>query len=175
MSIEDITELGDLFEYDEFDSYDEHAYQEIVSDNVSNEEGVPLSVELSESLNKVQTPECEQATKSFTKAPEIFLRIDVNSIAGGASSANSSYNITCTKSPNIIKQSDESNSIDSIESNEGITNRDECTELQYENEFSTNDEIDCENVQSTCKRHNSIDNEYEELLFEGINFKSFPY
>lgn len=72
MSIEDITELGDLFEYDEFDSYDEHAYQEIVSNNVSNEEGVPLSVELSESLNKVQTPNVNKLRKVLLKHQKYF-------------------------------------------------------------------------------------------------------
>lgn len=178
MSIEDITELGELFEYDEFDSYDEHAYQTIITNNISNEGGVPLSVELSESLSKSQTPESEQTSDGFIKAPEIFLRIDASAIDGTSTSKSSSdvSGINASLETNKSKRRVESNSLDSTERSDGLLapiNLDECAELQYENEFGPSDENDCEYVQSTYKQPNTIDDDYEELLFEGINFEHF--
>ncbi|XP_055302856.1 trafficking kinesin-binding protein milt isoform X2 [Sitodiplosis mosellana] len=167
MSIEEATDLMDLFEYDEFDSYDDHTYQLIAESNCSTASGIPLSVELSESLSKNQTPVSEQPSICFVKAPEIFLRIDASGSRISTNSESSSENSGSHKNANKLKNCEKSNSLESIESNDVVllTNRDECVELQYENEFvSPNDEPDC--VQSPPKRHNSIENDYEELLFE---------
>lgn len=167
MSIEDVTDLMDLFEYDEFDSYDENTYQLIDEDSSG---GVPLSVELLESLSKNQTPVSDEPTNSFVKAPEIFLRIDANG-------SNASTTDLCTASTshnfqNIetieLKHCEKSNSLESSDSNDVLllTKHGDCVELQYENEFS--DESDCDRNQSERKQDNSIENDYEELLFEGI-------
>lgn len=175
MSIEEATDLMDLFEYDEFDSYVEHTYQLIAESGCLMENGVPLSVELSESLSKNQTPVTEQPSISFVKAPEIFLRIDANTSGISkteTNSENSSENSGSHK--NVLKKlknSEKSNSLESNESNDAILlpNPDECVELQYENEFvGPNDEPDCDLVQSASKRRNSLESDYEELLFEGI-------
>lgn len=173
MSIEDPTDLMELFEYDEFDSYDDQTY--LFTDNF-NQSGVPLSVELSESLSKNQTPVTEKPSTGFVKAPEIFLRIESSGTEAFKTDTNSeslSENRDTHKNAlNKLRNCGKSNSFESNESNDVIlvSNQDECAELQYENEFvGPNDGPDCELVQSGPKRHNSIENDYEELLFEGIN------
>lgn len=177
MSIEEISDLEELFEYDEFDSYDENAYQSIIANDVSHEGGVPLSIELSESLSKNQTPENELPCNNFTKAPEIFLRIDASTTTSNSSIYGNDANC-CGKTSNKIEQCSTLNSLESSESNDGplsTTNRDECLELQYENEFGSSDETDCEFVQSTCRQQNNTDNDYEDLLLEGIDFDKFLF
>lgn len=171
MSIEKAKDLMELFEYDEFDSYDEHKYQLIAESDFSSESGIPLSVELSESLSKIQTPVTETVT-GFVKAPEIFLRIDASGTEIYKTEASSDTSNEKNKQKNALKNSGKSNSLESNDSNDAIllSNQDECVELQYENEFvGPSDESDCELVQTAPKRHNSIENDYEELLFEGIN------
>lgn len=155
-------DLLELFEFDEFDSFDEHLYQVA---NQPVEPGVPLSVELSESLSKSNSQELSDAQKSpdaFVKAPEIFLRIENNSANEASSSSSSSKKLSIDK---------KSNSLESTDSNDAqsLANRDECVELQYENEFSdSNEENDCDVVDSAFNPQIDIDSDYEQLLFEGI-------
>lgn len=172
MSFEEVTDLMDLFEYDEFYSFDENTYRPISSTNEIVEGGVPLSVELSESLSKNQTSVSEESSSGFVKAPEIFLRIEGNS-AGISSNIQSLCNNNRDENKsNKLKFREKSNSIESVDSTDVIlpVKGDECNELQYENEFlSSIDEPDCDSLQKTHNRTNNIDNDYEELLFEGTN------
>lgn len=177
MSIEQTPDLMDLFEYDEYDEYD-HTYQLIDEDKCSTESGVPLSVELSESLHKSQTSVTGQPS-DFVKAPEIFLRFDpsgtgISKITETIAESSSDNSGSLKNEPKKLQNCGKLNSLESNESNDVIliTNGDDCVELQYENEFIDPNEPDCELSQSASKRHNSIDNDYEELLFEGINNKN---
>lgn len=140
-------DLLELFEYDEFDSYDEHTYQAIAAAKETASDGIPLSVELSESLHNSQS---DEQNSGFVKAPEIFLRIESN----------------------IENKTKRSNSLESSDSNIVIpvANGDdiECFELQYENEFD--DQIDETDIaHSSCQPNSCVETEYEQLLFEGIN------
>lgn len=169
MSNDESTDLMELFEYDEFDSYDPQTYPTIDSAYGANS-GVPLSVELSQCLS---SPALAQSTPStahdnFIKAPEIFLRIDATS--GGDRAATPS-------NPTKSIDDEPAESLDSIDSCAGgevklSTNRDACIELQYEDEFvDSSDENDCEPTNVVYERRNSIESDYEQLLFEGINKK----
>lgn len=181
MSFEEGTDLMDLFEYDEFDSFDENTYRTISATNDLVEGGVPLSVELSESLSKSQTSVSEESSSGFVKAPEIFLRIEANSTGTSSilpSSSEDCNNHRDKNESNKPKFCEKSNSIESVDGNDVILTAkgDECIELQYENEFlSANEEPDCDFLQITHNRTNNIDNDYEELLFEGIKhiFKKY--
>lgn len=150
MSFEE--DLVDLFEYDDFDSYNEHTYQVVEVTNGSYNDGIPSSVELSETLNQSHFTVNEE---SPVKSPEIFLTIDVN-----ATGASESFN------QSNLKYCGKSNSLKSTESIDVILtdNQDECIELQYENEFIGSSEPDCNVFHSP----RNIDNDYDELLFEGI-------
>lgn len=172
MSIEESADLMDLFEYDEFDPYDDHTYHLITENSCSTENGVPLSVELSDSLSENPTPVSEQPSNRFVKAPEIFLSIDSRisttekkteslSVNSGSGSGGSH------KSANSLENCEKSNSLESIESNDVVlVSNQECVELQYENEFvGPYEEPD---LRSALNRHNSIERDYEDLLFEGI-------
>lgn len=157
-------DLLELYEYDEFDSYDEHTYQAIVAAKETASDGVPLSVELSESLHSNQSVNEEQKTESseklFEKASEIFLRIDAPE--------------TDTECEIRSKRFGEgrSDSVESIDNNDVVpaTECDECFELQYENEFEdSTDEVDCNLAHSSNQPKSYIEDEYEQLLFEGTD------
>lgn len=159
MSVEKTPDLMDLYEYDEFDSYEEHTYQTIAYNSLP-EGGVPLSVELSESLSENQTPINDRPSTCFVKAPEIFLRVGSN-ITSTTDEITTRTNINSA----IKLSSQESPEINGVVL---LANQEECVELQYENEFiDPNDEPDSEYVLSTNMQNNG-DNDYEELLLEGI-------
>lgn len=183
MSDEISPDLLELFEYDEFDSYQEHLYQ--VANNPIVETGVPLSVELSESLSRSSINKClddvaktpsplQPINNAFVKAPEIFLRIETSHNNSSKNGANVDANASCSSSRKL-SLGQKSNSLESTDSNDLLSlinrNDDGCVELQYENEFidSTEDENDCDLVDTgfstlpTC-----VDSDYEQLLFEGI-------
>lgn len=167
MSFEETTDSTDLCEYDEYyDSYNVKTYQATSSLSFT-EYGVPLSVELSESLGENQTLVNKQTYNCFVKSPEIFLRFDSNNVTTATDSicGSSSQNNNIDKS----KNTEETILIESKENNDVII-RDDCVELQYANEFENpNDgEVIDGNAQKIPKRSDSLDNDYEELLIEGI-------
>lgn len=147
-------EVSDLFEFDDFDCYDENTYRTILTTNRLVEEGVPLSIELSETLNRNQNTVNEHSDSSdFVKASEIFLRLE-------------------TSGTETSKSLAEVNTIETTDSLISASNQEECIELQYENEFiGPNDEPDLDFLRTARDRTNSIYNDYEELLFEGTNFE----
>lgn len=156
MSFEETTDLADLCEYDEYDSYNEKAS--------FTEHGVPLSVELSQSLYGSQTPVNEPTSNFFVKAPEIFLRFD-------------STNTSVTEfNPKVSVQNTDNNVSKELEpisfnlkENTDVNICDDCVELQYENEFENHsNEIDDCSAEIIHKGNNSLDNDYEELFLEGI-------
>lgn len=158
MSFEETTDSTDLCEYDEFDSYDEKTYQATSSTGFT-EYGVPLSVELSESLYESQTLINKHPADCFVKAPEIFLRFDLNITSATDNDSNVS---------NELKNSEKTISIESKE-NDNVDYHDDCVELQYENEFEDpDDEFNDDNAQLIYKRNNRSDNDYDELFLEGI-------
>lgn len=167
MSIEESADLMDLFEYDEFVFYDDHTYHLITESKCSTENGIPLSVELSASLNENPTPVSEQPSNGFVKAPEIFLRIDsrISTTEIRTSSSENSDSGGNHKNENGPENYEKSNSLDMV-----LPSNQECVELQYENEFvgpyEESDKPDC--IRSAFNRHNSIEKDYEDLLFEGI-------
>lgn len=163
MSVENVPDLMDLFEYDEFDSYQEYAYR-IISNSDLAEGGVPLSVELSESVNKTITSIDENSTIGFVKAPEIFLRIDSN--------VNPSETISEDSISNQSAKNDQQTNLIEIKYKNDInafSTKDECIELQYENEFL--DSNDSNDDWPERKANNNVDSEYEDLLLEGIKIK----
>lgn len=150
MSFEETSDSADLCEYDSYtSSYTEH--------------GIPLSVELSESLCASQTPVSETSSNFFVKAPEIFLRFDssitdLKTIVSQVSEQNTENNV-----PQELKTI----SFNPEEKND-INICDNCVELQYEDEFENpSNEIDDCSAEVLPKRSNSLDNEYEELFLEG--------
>lgn len=156
----DLLEL--LYEYDEFDSYDEQTYQAIIAAKETASDGVPLSVELSESLHSNnQSVNEEQKTDSdeklFENAPEIYLRID-----------EPDTETECEIKPKLQSEG-RSALIESIDNNDvvRVTEFDECFELQYENEFE--DDVDCNVAHSSNQPKSYIEDEYEQLLFEGTD------
>lgn len=164
MSVEKITDSINLFEYDEFDAYEGHTYQ--FKCNGLPEGGIPLSIELSESLCKSQTTVNEKPF-NFVRAPEIFLRIDSTSTTELSPEIldQNYYN------PSGLKHGAKINRLESTKTNDVILfgSQDECVELQYENEFlCPNDDSNNDFTLSTRNQHDSIDNDYEEVLFEGI-------
>lgn len=189
-TIESSPSLTDLFEYDEYDSY-ENPYVEI--DAYENlDEGIPLSVELSESISRQRdnSPH-EIATSSavtasdidtdannhFVRAPEIFLRID-NDVTTAAASATVSTEASKVK---IKTECDRTGgSTESSGSDESILPASGCdfVELHYENEFIDVNAEECDDVgqMSTCQRSTTqFENDNEQLLFEGIHKKSFVF
>lgn len=159
-------ETIDLCEYDEFEPYDVKTFQT----TSSSEHGVPLSVELSESLFKSQTLVNEQISNSFVKAPEIFLRFDSSNISGKNSISDAS------KQNNVVDVANESNCEENTisvepEENDDVITRENCIELEYENDFDDrNDETGGSNVRAINKQNNSSNNDFEELLLEGIEY-----
>lgn len=158
-------DLLELYEYDEFDSYEEHLNQAIVAAKETASDGVPLSVELSESLHSNQSVNEERNTDAsevlFEKAPEIFLRI-------GAPETETECEIK------LKLQSEGHNvSVESIDNNDVLLvtdGADECIELQYENEFEdSTDDVDCNVAHSSNRPKSFIEDEYEQLLFEGTD------
>lgn len=161
MSFEETTDLANFCEFDEYDSYQSTSSSSFI------EYGVPLSVELSESLCESQTPVKKQTSNCFVKAPEIFLRFD--STITSATSSHASRQSDENDVLNKLENSDETISLGSNEKNK-VNICDDCVELQYENEFENpNDEVDDGNSQVIYDRSNSSDNDYEELFLEGIN------
>lgn len=168
MSFEETTDLSDLCEYDEYDSYNEQTYQTTTS-NSFTEYGVPLSVELSESLCASQILDNEQTSNCFVKAPEIFLRFDSTITSTTACIAQESVQNNEINVSDKLENSEETISFNPKE-NTDVNICDDCVELQYENEFENpNNEIDGNDAQVKYKQSNSLDNEYEELFLEGIS------
>lgn len=166
MSFEETTDLADLCEYDEYDSYNEKTYQTTLSSSFT-EYGIPLSVELSESLCASQTLDDKQISNCFVKAPEIFLRFDstITSVKDCIPQATVQNN---ENNSSKLDNSEETITLNSKENND-VNVCDDCVELQYENEFEDpNNEVIHSYVQKSYKRNNSLDNDYEELFLEGI-------
>lgn len=161
MSFEETSDLADLCEYDEYDTYNVKTYQPTYASNF-NEYGVPLSVELSESLGESQTLANAQPANCFVKASEIFLRLDLNNVTTGTNSISNAS--TRDDNVDILRISGKT------EETSDVIIHEDCVDLQY------GSDIDCPNgavigemTQARHKRDNSLDNEYEELLIEGIN------
>lgn len=174
MSNDESTDLAELFEYDEFDSYDSQTYPTIdeIQSACGINSGVPLSVELSQCLST--SIDCSSSSNhdSFVKAPEIFLRIDPTNNSGAGDATNEAKTVNSLESTQPI-DAEQTKSIDSIDSCNDVklsTNRDQCIELQYEDEFidSNDDENDYDSTNVAYERRNSIESDYEQLLFEGI-------
>lgn len=154
-------DFADLLEYDEFDVYDDTlstlVSQRSCYDRITETEGVPLSVELSQSMNATAGPSQQSLKtlppqllvvaedKGFVKAPELFLRFGINS-----SNSVDDFVETPTNQPN------------------------DCVELQYENEFDEDDGDGADDflrfTESTKSYHSVTENENEQLLLEGIEF-----
>lgn len=184
MSIESSPSLTDLFEYDEYDSY-ESSYAEIdTGENL--EEGIPLSVELSESIgrhcddvpHKITTTTAAataaasndtDASNQFVRAPEIFLRIDNDVVHASTASASTDVSTEIKTECNRSGGSTESSGSDLSEVRAtgcGIV------ELQYENEFIDANADDCDDgaQMSSCQRSMAqFENDNEQLLFEGTH------
>lgn len=160
MSFEATADLADLCEYDEYedsDSYNVKTYQ--TASSAEEEYGIPLSVELSESLGECRTLDNKQTPDCFVKSSEIFLRFDSNDTICGDS--NEKNNDASNRNEGIIP-------VESKDYNDVVIRRD-CVEVQYENEFdNSNDELLTTNAQIIHEGNNSLDNDYEELLLEGI-------
>lgn len=180
MSIESSPSLTDLFEYDEYDSY-ESSYAEI--DTRENlDEGIPLSVELFESISrqcddvphKITTStaataanDTDDANNQFVRAPEIFLRIDND--VGIASTASATANASTEIKTECIGSAGSIESGGSDVSEVRATGCD-IVELHYENEFvdANADECDDGGQMSSCQRSmTQFENDNEQLLFEG--------
>ena len=145
----------DLMEYDEFEEYDVYqtrSYPQIAS-NTEEPNNVPLSVELSESTNSDSTKE------TFVKGSELFLRIDSVGASISSSSGGADEQDEC--------------------SSDTPTNANNCVELQYENEFESNEDDADNNCDGSnllgfnSFYHSAVDNENEQLLLEGILVVSF--
>lgn len=154
-------DFADLLEYDEFDVYDDTlstlVSQRSCYDRITETEGVPLSVELSQSMNATAGPSQQSLKtlpppllvvaedKGFVKAPELFLRFGINS-----SNSVDDFVDTPTNQPN------------------------DCVELQYENEFDEDEGDGADDflrfTESTKSYHSVTENENEQLLLEGIQF-----
>lgn len=154
MSFEETEEL-DLCEYD---SLNEKTFQ--ATSSSLTEHGIPLSVELSESLCASQVQTDEPTSNLFIEAPQIFLRLEstntsVTDLIPQVSAQSSNINV--------------SNDIETIsfdcKENKDVNICDDCVELQYENEFESLDECNAEIIH----KGNNLDNDYEELLLEGIS------
>lgn len=163
MSFEEPTDLANLCEYDEYDSY-----QSTSSCNFT-ECGVPLSVELSESLCKSLTLVDQQTSDCFVKAPEIFLRFDPTVTSATDFISPASKQISENNVSNKLKNSEGTIPFDT-EAKNNVIICDDCVELQYENEFENpNNDVDGDNAHVIYKPSNSVDNDYEDLFLEGIN------
>lgn len=138
MSFQETTDSEDYDEcYDECDSYNVKIHQSVSCVNVT-EYGIPLSVELSESLLGCKTLVNKQTSNRFAKSAEIFLRFDSN---------------------NDTAERDTIRYVDRTFDNE-------CIELQYENQFDGPSEVVNSNAQAIHRGNNSFD--YEEMFVEGI-------
>lgn len=182
-SIESSSSLTDLFEYDEYDSY-ENPYAEI--DTSSDcDDGIPLSVELSESLRRQCADELSQkitsscadidtdANQHFVRAPEIFLRIDNNDVAATTTTPGDAS--ATTDASTKIKKTECDRTVGSIESSGSDVSEVpaigcDIVELHYENEFiDANADDDDINRTTACQRSTTqFENDNEQLLFEGM-------
>lgn len=193
-------DLGELFEYDEIEYFD--AFESTESQSYQNEsqketkatDGIPLNVELLESMcqnsgestsalaistNPARSP--LQNPKSFVKAPEIFLRIDNSDLdatnpSKSAQPENDSRTMPLNRPSSMKLLCD--NKCDSFESNEGSdkqnNDNDDCqftNELQYENEFFDPKFDDVGNnfsYEIDALHQSTSENDNEQLLLEGI-------
>lgn len=172
MSIESSSSLTDLFEYDEYDSY-ENPYAEIDT-REHLDDGIPLSVELFESLNRQCNDSPHKnassaadidtdANNDFVRAPEIFLRID-NDVAMTAAAASASTDASTKIKTECDRSIDASGS--DVEPATGC----DIVELHYENEFIDANAEECDDVDRMLTGQRSMtqfENENEQLLFEG--------
>lgn len=191
-------DLADLLEYDEFDGDEDVAYNAIAAAAAQEDTGVPLSVELNESINQprsgeeVHLPLAVDDPVGFPKGAEIFLRIDSND---DASCTHTTTTITTASgSQTNNKLSIESRTVSDGPSSssgqyslslDGDAMGDAIGELQYENEFvDSNDDEEDEHFgggghrmitnQSSHHHHHhlhrrpAVENDNEQLLFEGI-------
>lgn len=165
-SIESSPSLTDLFEYDEYDSYESAYDNEIADAKDQLNGGVPLSVELSESIHRqcddaVSTSSGRDANDSFVKAPEIFLRFD-----GDASGATSATTDTNSESKTECDRPDGSFESGGSDGPVGC----DIVELHYENEFADASADECDASGLTTSQSRAIsqfENENEQFLFEG--------
>lgn len=168
MSIEEMADL-DLFEYDGFDSFEDNSYQSILNKD-SAEGGIPLSVEILESMKKNCKPHEGGTSKCFVKASEIFLRIESNiksgseplSIEANENNESASTNIEHIEKPNLPELNNE-NDVNLL------SNWDDCVELLYDNEFLDPSKTELNYDLPTRKCNNNIENDNEELFLEGIS------
>lgn len=162
-------DLADLLEYDEFDSFE--AAREIPSPD--NEIGVPLSVELSDSMCQIsgpttapsQTPFDGGSTEDgFVKSAEIFLRLDNDGDSGTTT--------TITMASGSLNSKQSLDSTGGGPSSGQFSSIDCDIELQYENEFfdPNNDECNFGTEPSRVHHRSTIENDNEQLLLEGISF-----
>lgn len=179
-TIESSPSLTDLYEYDEYDSF-ENPYAEI--DTHENlDEGIPLSVELSESISRQcnDLPHTDASSPSgadidtdangqhFVKAPEIFLRID-NEVTTGATSApidaSTKIKTECDRTGGSIESS-------GSDVSDVLAIGCDIVELHYENEFIDANADECDDVdRSTAGQRSTtqFENDNEQLLFEGTH------
>lgn len=155
-------DLGELFEFDEIESEGNSSYNANRCEDDDLSEGVPLSVELSESLCRSAA---EAVLSGFVRAPEIFLRID-----------NESTTTSCDDRKTPLDHGGSVDSNGSDASFVAIAGAD-AVELQYENEF-----VDTEisgHDSGHALRPSQFESDNEQLLYEGkqniFSRISFPF
>lgn len=165
-------DLADLLEYDEFDSFE--AARDLPSPD--NEIGVPLSVELSDSMCQISGPTTVPSQTpfdggpnddGFVKSAEIFLRLDSDNDSGTTT--------TITIASGSLNSKQSLDSTGGGPSSGQFSSIDCDIELQYENEFfdPNNDECNFVTEPSTVHRRSTIEIDNEQLLLEGITLFSF--
>lgn len=184
-SIESSPSLTDLFEYDEYDSF-ENPYAEI-DRREPYVDGIPLSVELSESL--LCRRQCDEsvsheialspgtaaidtdANDHFVRAPEIFLRIDNNNdVVPVTTSANRIDGAKIKTERDRATGSSESSGSDA--SVVPATDASDIVELHYENEFIDANADECDDTELMRRRSTTqFENDNEQLLFEGTQIR----
>lgn len=168
MSIGETTDLNDLFEYDNLDSFKEDSYQ-TTTNNDSAEGGIPLSVEILESMKKNDLPYEKGKSQCFLRASEILLKIDSNIKDGPCiikAEANKKSNIKHYEKPHLPELNIQNDVI-------LLSNRDDCVGLLYDNKLLVPNNTEFNYVLTTRKCIHNIENEYEEQLLEGIRKKYF--
>lgn len=120
-------------------------------------EGVPLSVELSESILRSSESAGSSSSQCFVKSADIFLRIDsdVDSVTEtDSNSSNAKQLSTATSDASSSKQ----------------FFIDGGSELQYENEFFDPNDDESNFTEAPRINHRlSLESDNEQLLFEGIS------
>lgn len=178
LSNESSLDLTDLYEYDEFDLY-ENPYNN--SPEQQYEDGIPLSVELSESirLNRISASQetclnsninlTDHQSNAFVKSSEIFLRIDNE--AETATATTTTITTSSSKKTDFDCDRKTNDSIESSGSDVSLVHisHDDIVELHYENEFIDPNADECD----VDERHTAFENENEQLLFEGITKKCY--